>query len=182
MFCPKCGNQLVDGAKFCAKCGNPIGTAPAPASGSPAPVNRPTTGPSFDIAKLFTDAPKELSVWTILGLAGGFLVFLSSFLPYMSLWGYSGGLFGSENFFLILSAIIFLLGGLFVMATAWIRVKKFTVISLMLSALMLLFTIIAMIIILANHLSLSVGFWFGLFGCIASGASAFLQIGNNETR
>ena len=24
MFCPKCGNKLVDGSKFCNKCGTPV--------------------------------------------------------------------------------------------------------------------------------------------------------------
>ncbi|MCC8026258.1 MAG: zinc ribbon domain-containing protein [Clostridium sp.] len=30
MFCPKCGAQLKDGAKFCSKCGSGIGASPAP--------------------------------------------------------------------------------------------------------------------------------------------------------
>ena len=31
-FCPNCGNQVDDGAKFCQGCGNPLdGSAPAPA-------------------------------------------------------------------------------------------------------------------------------------------------------
>ncbi len=25
MFCPKCGNQMPDGAMFCQNCGNPLG-------------------------------------------------------------------------------------------------------------------------------------------------------------
>ena len=25
MFCPKCGNQMPDGAMFCQSCGNPLG-------------------------------------------------------------------------------------------------------------------------------------------------------------
>ena len=41
-FCPKCGNQLPDGAQFCAACGNRLGDAPnaAPAY-NPAPAPKP---------------------------------------------------------------------------------------------------------------------------------------------
>ncbi len=28
MFCPRCGNKLLDNAKFCDKCGNPVGSVP----------------------------------------------------------------------------------------------------------------------------------------------------------
>lgn len=30
MFCPKCGNEIKEGARFCTKCGNPIGDGNAP--------------------------------------------------------------------------------------------------------------------------------------------------------
>jgi uncharacterized membrane protein len=46
-FCPKCGNQLPEGAMFCAKCGNQVGAPqqqpqqpqyqPAPVKAAPAP-------------------------------------------------------------------------------------------------------------------------------------------------
>ncbi|MDD6571854.1 MAG: zinc-ribbon domain-containing protein [Thermoflexaceae bacterium] len=32
MFCTKCGNEIIEGAKFCTKCGNPIGDGNAPIS------------------------------------------------------------------------------------------------------------------------------------------------------
>ena len=32
MFCTKCGNEIIEGAKFCTKCGNPIGDGNAPKS------------------------------------------------------------------------------------------------------------------------------------------------------
>lgn len=46
MFCPKCGSQIADGARFCPVCGNVIDAAPAaPASGghaAPAAESAPT--------------------------------------------------------------------------------------------------------------------------------------------
>lgn len=46
MFCPKCGNQLPDSAKFCNSCGNPIG--PANQSQKPAaPFRLPTLAERF---------------------------------------------------------------------------------------------------------------------------------------
>ncbi|HZJ77854.1 MAG TPA: zinc ribbon domain-containing protein [Clostridia bacterium] len=39
MFCPKCGNQLPDGAKFCASCGNQLKGAPVPENSSEARAN-----------------------------------------------------------------------------------------------------------------------------------------------
>lgn len=34
-FCPKCGNQLTEGAKFCTNCGNPLATPAAPTAPAP---------------------------------------------------------------------------------------------------------------------------------------------------
>ena len=36
MFCPQCGNELVEGKPFCTKCGAQVSAAPVAA----APVNR----------------------------------------------------------------------------------------------------------------------------------------------
>lgn len=46
MFCPKCGAQNPDGAKFCKGCGAPLGGRPAaaPYAGAPTPGAAPTPG------------------------------------------------------------------------------------------------------------------------------------------
>jgi hypothetical protein len=46
MFCPKCGTQNPDGAKFCKGCGAPLGGRPAaaPYAGAPTPGAAPTPG------------------------------------------------------------------------------------------------------------------------------------------
>ena len=38
MFCPKCGTQLEDGARFCPTCGRQVNGAPA---AQPEPVSAP---------------------------------------------------------------------------------------------------------------------------------------------
>ncbi len=41
MFCPNCGTQNADGAKFCGSCGRPFNGAPAPAQQPAAPAQAP---------------------------------------------------------------------------------------------------------------------------------------------
>ncbi len=56
MYCPKCGTEVSEGAKFCPKCGAPIASedtgAPAEASGGVEPNNAPasTPAPADDLA------------------------------------------------------------------------------------------------------------------------------------
>lgn len=50
-FCPKCGNQLPDGAQFCAACGNSLGAAPAP-----------NAAPAYNPAPAYAPAPKPKKV------------------------------------------------------------------------------------------------------------------------
>lgn len=45
MFCPNCGNQLVDGAKFCNGCGTPVASS-QPAAAQPAAAAQPETQPT----------------------------------------------------------------------------------------------------------------------------------------
>lgn len=47
MFCPKCGVENPDGAKFCKGCGSPLGGQPtsAPFAGTPAPGVTPMPAP-----------------------------------------------------------------------------------------------------------------------------------------
>lgn len=47
MYCPKCGNEVADGAKFCPSCGTPIAAAPQqPAQSAPQPPQAPGPRPS----------------------------------------------------------------------------------------------------------------------------------------
>ena len=48
MFCPKCGNELADTARFCGKCGSAIGGVPdGPAQQPPEPQKFNFTAPAF---------------------------------------------------------------------------------------------------------------------------------------
>lgn len=50
MFCPKCGTENPDGAKFCSKCGAALGAVPA-SSGAPS-SSETTTGLAPNVAGL----------------------------------------------------------------------------------------------------------------------------------
>ena len=64
MFCPKCGNQMPDGAQFCAKCGNSMNAAPANQSAqpqsepAPAAAQQPVAQPNVPMQ----NAKKGLSI------------------------------------------------------------------------------------------------------------------------
>ena len=47
MICPKCGTQLMDGAKFCGSCGTTMQSAAAPASASAPAAQQQTQGGAF---------------------------------------------------------------------------------------------------------------------------------------
>lgn len=47
MFCPQCGKQLNDGAKFCSGCGSPVAAVPTPAQ--PAPVQHEPVQPTTPV-------------------------------------------------------------------------------------------------------------------------------------
>lgn len=50
MFCPKCGTENPDGAKFCSKCGAALGAVPAPSGASSS--SETTTGLAPNVAGL----------------------------------------------------------------------------------------------------------------------------------
>jgi len=52
MFCPKCGAENPDGAKFCSKCGGALGVAATPSEGAGTPEAESSTGLSANVAGL----------------------------------------------------------------------------------------------------------------------------------
>ena len=57
-FCPNCGSQLNEGARFCAACGSPV-AAPAPVA-EPAPAPAPAEPVYQAPAEPVYQAPAEL--------------------------------------------------------------------------------------------------------------------------
>ncbi|MFO7772433.1 MAG: zinc-ribbon domain-containing protein [Dehalococcoidia bacterium] len=54
MFCPKCGTENPEEAKFCAKCGGGLGAAATPAEGGAKPEAESSTGLSANVAGLLS--------------------------------------------------------------------------------------------------------------------------------
>jgi len=52
MYCPKCGAENPEGAKFCSKCGAQLGAAGAPSEGPVKPEAESSTGMSANVAGL----------------------------------------------------------------------------------------------------------------------------------
>ena len=70
MFCPNCGKQLNDNAKFCTGCGTPLQAAPVVAP-QPAPVvaPQPTPSPAPDKAKSNSSKKKWIPIVCIAAAA-----------------------------------------------------------------------------------------------------------------
>lgn len=56
MFCPKCGTQNKDDARFCATCGNPMSTNPEPTTYTPPAPTAPAVSLAYPQPKV-TPAP-----------------------------------------------------------------------------------------------------------------------------
>jgi len=52
MFCPKCGTENPDGAKFCSKCGAGLGAPAKPSEAAAKPETESSTGMSANVAGL----------------------------------------------------------------------------------------------------------------------------------
>ena len=60
MFCPKCGNQLPDGAMFCSSCGSPLNIQPVAPAEPVVPVTvAPAFTPAEPVAVTPTSTPAE---------------------------------------------------------------------------------------------------------------------------
>ena len=96
MFCPKCGNQIPDGAAFCPKCGNKFANkpAPAPAAHAAAPA-KPATAKKAAPAPAPSPAPKQaapaaaaqkssFNAMTVIPLILGVIALILAFQPWFS--------------------------------------------------------------------------------------------------
>jgi len=52
MFCPKCGTENPEGAKFCSKCGAELGAPAKPSEAATKPETESSTGMSANVAGL----------------------------------------------------------------------------------------------------------------------------------
>jgi hypothetical protein len=112
MFCPQCGSDNPAGTQFCTKCGAALSAPAAPpvrAGGQPAQQG------------LLAPKNVELSQYAI--PLGGVLMFIGTFLPWVSFFGYSANGFnaGFRGIMVFLFSLV-LIGGyvaLRMMPTLW---------------------------------------------------------------
>lgn len=83
MFCPQCGTNNPAGTQFCVKCGTALSAPATP----PVRASGPSAGQG-----LLTPQYVELSQYAI--PLGGVLMFIGTFLPWVSFLGYSANGFG----------------------------------------------------------------------------------------
>lgn len=89
MFCPKCGNNVPDGAQFCAKCGNKISAAPA----SPTPSAGVSSGPAVKVPS----ASGGVNVMRIVALVAAVIALIFACMPWLetSMYLQAGGQLGN---------------------------------------------------------------------------------------
>ena len=111
MFCPKCGTQNLDGAKFCTNCGNDLSarvTTPAGQPvGNPAPAPNPAaTATAAAPAAASTAAPAKKTPFDIAAIVAAAVMIVAFFMPLASIsaFGYSVSMspysitFGSNSY------------------------------------------------------------------------------------
>lgn len=75
MFCPKCGNQVPDGAAFCGQCGNKFENAPSAPTGTPASAGtlKGTAGPSATPSLKLTPVGIAAAIVAVVALIFSFM-------------------------------------------------------------------------------------------------------------
>ena len=94
MFCPKCGTQLDNSAKFCASCGTPVETSTTNVTPQSNQVDRqaqwnsqwgtPATPPTYNASPISAPSKKKLQWWHILLIVLGGLILLISIIAAVS--------------------------------------------------------------------------------------------------
>lgn len=164
MFCPKCGTQVPEGGTFCPSCGNQMTQQAA----QQAPVNRSSSsngGLNFpgmiDDIKTNIKDPKAWGIPAYLMLGGVLLYFISIFLPYQGLLGYT------QNFAQIGGALLVIVTLILLCATSFAAIAKQAQAMMTMGGVMLGFTIAVAIGKSEAFLSFAVGFYFMLISAVA---------------
>lgn len=144
MFCPGCGNNLADGAKFCPSCGTSIGGG-RPAGGGSA------MGDLFD----FNRTGKTVNY---LGIHAAVLMLITLFIPIFGIGDSDSGIIGFSLWrcgaFGIIVAILFMIGAA---GCAFFSVTKKDTIVFIIGLTLVLFTLIFNIILWAKGFKVSIG-------------------------
>lgn len=86
MFCPKCGHQNPDGAKFCAGCGSPFAqriATPTPAQAAPAAHAKPSGFPKPNL-NVSTGFAPAIDIFGIGAAIAAVVALVFMFMPWIS--------------------------------------------------------------------------------------------------
>lgn len=201
MFCPKCGSQLADDAKFCGACGAQIqapanttpapGAAPAPipgpaptsnASPVPGPVPTPSSAPtSFGGSSLGSLAGSLGGILPLARIIVGAVLVICFFLPMYGLYGivdvsplqmtFGIDVFGSHVDGSIKNLYYLIPGIVALGATFLYQGRKASIAPLLAGVLGLIFIFITV----EDGVSILFGGWLFIIACIAGIAIGALQ-------
>lgn len=178
MFCPKCGNQLEDGASFCPSCGNQLNVQQAQPQQQVSGSSRSSGGFDFKsikedlnpkelfnscVANLNPDRIKKFNKFQWIALGAAFFYWISMFFSYNSALGLiSVNYYSNASVFGILLTYVFIL---YVDFTAFADKAGAMIVS---GGLLFLFTIFMCLATMEDYCSHQVGYYFMLISSLVT--------------
>ena len=159
MYCSKCGAQIPDDSTFCSSCG-------APVSGQVVQAEGPRT---LDVlSKRIQADPAGTLI-----IAGSLLAILGTFLRWFSVPG--GGFLGIT----MSQGAVVLMGGALCLAVLLLArsgaAGKWSVVMLLLSAVLLALVFQSIYYIKDNHASVGAGLWVAMSGALITAGGSLLE-------